>query len=256
MSDESFDEKITKIHLEKYWEIYRDSESKRIKAFFYLLIFGIVLIIVAGQKNIQVNISDIEFEISNLVIILSAPLIIIILTLRFYYLSALALSSHVKFNQYFEHYRRVITLKPAEIKNINTESEKENCLLEADKRIRNSMINKDDFRENDLSEFPNIFLVPIQIDKSKTLIKMGHPIKRKIFDKSLTFSLKLLTYFPIFVYLILLSVLIMKNWEEFHPTYILVYLFIYALIAFFLVIALQYFKVKTSDKRSYLINKG
>lgn len=254
MSDESFDEKITKIHIEKYWEIYRDSESKRIKAFFYLLIVGILLLIVANQNNVPVNVLLFKFEFSDPLKAIISPLLIVILTLRFYYLSALALTSHVKFNTYFEHYRRVVTFTQTELQ--NSTSEKKKWKFEANKRVENSILNIDDFRQNDLSEFPNIFTFPMEIDKSEVLILKGHPYLRTMFTKLLNFSLLLLFVFPLVVYLILILLLVFNNWQTFPIEYVLSYILIYFFIGIFLLIALIYFKIKTSDKRSYLMKKN
>ena len=128
---------------QKLWEIYLLTNEKRVKSFFYLITsIVILLIILFGEKN---NVDFLGTNIDRTTAIFIFPIFIFILSFRYFTLSALSINNHNKFNGYFEEYRDKVFPNDA---------------------IKFSNFKSENLRSDDINEFPNMFLIPVQLDKS------------------------------------------------------------------------------------------
>lgn len=165
---------IPKFLCEKLWEIYLLTNEKRVRSFFYLIsaIILLMLILIGGNKELtflgtKINVSAVIFIF---------PLFIFILSIRYFVLSALTFGNHNKFNGYFEAYKSSFDLNSTVFAKFKFQS----------------------FKSDDVNEFPNMFLIPIQIDKSEK-INMWNWFK-KLLDWVMTFLLWVFHCSAIFLY--------------------------------------------------------
>lgn len=130
---------------QKLWDIYLLTNEKRVKSFFYLIsTISFLLLIIIDEKEV-VKLLGTEINVSTAIIIFS--LFIYILSLRYFVLSALAFGNHSKFNGYFEAYKSSFDLSSTVFRSFKFEN----------------------FKSDDVNEFPNMFLIPLQIDKSNKI---------------------------------------------------------------------------------------
>lgn len=139
---------------QKLWEVYILTNEKRVKSFFYLTstIIFLLLILIDGESKI--NFFGTNINVSTAVYIL--PLFIFILSLRYFALSALSFGNHSKFNLWFGNYKNTFDFSKTQF----------------------SLFKFDQLKSDDVNEFPNMFLIPIQIDKSNKINLLNFLKKR------------------------------------------------------------------------------
>lgn len=168
---------IPSFFFEKYWEIYRYTDEKRVKAFFYLIsLITLLVLFIIGDEN-SVKFLGTDIKVDNAIVVF--PLIIFILALRYFILSSLAFGNHRKFNGYLEEYKSSVDLNTSHFKKFSAEN----------------------FKSDDINEFPNMFLIPVQIDKSNK-IKMYKWIRKLLeWCVTLLFGIFHLSAILLFIYL-------------------------------------------------------
>jgi len=130
---------------QKLWEVYLLTNGKRVKSFFYLIsvIVFFLLIIIEGKTEVTFLGTRINVSTAKIVF----PLFIFILSFRYFVLSALSLGNRNKFNGWFEAYKDSFDLS-------NTQFEK---------------FKFQHLKSDDVNEFPNMFMIPIQLDKTNKI---------------------------------------------------------------------------------------
>lgn len=143
LQDDPMAAELLQIFREKYWEIYRFTDNKRVKSLYYLIIVSFIFMLsLIGESNV---ISVIGFSVKKDIAIVLIPLIVWLFTIRYQFLSALSLGNFSKFNKIYEAWRKRIE----------------------GTRQGESIIGMD-FRPDDLNEFPNMYRQAfIKINKSK-----------------------------------------------------------------------------------------
>ena len=130
---------------QKLWDIYLLTNEKRVKSFFYLLSAIVFFLLIVIDEEEKVKFLGTEIDINTAIIIF--PLFIFILSLRYFALSALSFGNHNKFNLWFDDYKSSFDLGDTQFAKFKYEH----------------------LKTDDVNEFPNMFLIPIQIDKTNKI---------------------------------------------------------------------------------------
>jgi len=130
---------------QKLWDIYLLTNEKRVKSFFYLLSAILFFLLIVIDEEDKVKFLGTEIDINTAIIIF--PLFIFILSLRYFTLSALSFGNHNKFNLWFDDYKSSFDLGDTQFAKFKYEH----------------------LKSDDVNEFPNMFLIPLQIDKSNKI---------------------------------------------------------------------------------------
>ncbi len=149
---------------QKLWEIYLLTNQKRVKSFFYLISVIAIFMLILIEGKPEVTFLSTSISVKNTKIVF--PLFILILSLRYFVLSALSLGNRNKFNGWFEAYKDSFDLS-------------------------NTQFAKFEFqhlKSDDVNELPNMFLIPIQIDKSNKINMSGNLKKLIEFVANVVFS--------------------------------------------------------------------
>ena len=200
---------------QKLWEVYILTNEKRVKSFFYLTstIIFLLLILIDGESKI--NFFGTNINVSTAVYIL--PLFIFILSLRYFALSALSFGNHSKFNRWFGNYKNTFDLSKTQFLEFKF----------------------DQLRSDDVNEFPNMFLIPIQIDKSNK-INLWNWFK-KLLEYLITLCLWVFHCSAIFLY----AYLFVFNDKIKGNIYLII-------LTGLLVAVIIYFVIGTKESRRYL----
>jgi len=132
----------------RYWEIFKNLDSRRIKSSLQLFLFVALVLLFKLNPTKEFTIPLVQYEVDYNTAILIAPLLICVFLFRFIILSALALNAQAKHNWYFLFFRETLV-----------------------KKYASKPGSEDSFRNYELSELPNIFLFPIPVDQSRSFVK-------------------------------------------------------------------------------------
>ena len=215
---------FSKIFFEKFWEIYKITDEKRVQSFYYLLtIIMVFLLFLIGNKETTLTFFGTNVEKNAAMFVF--PAMISLLYLRYIYLSVLSLSNHYKFNKYYD------TTKAYWASSLEDPSgEKEKEFL--------SKFKFDHFKSLDISELPQLLIFPAQVAKYKIIPQRI----RKILQISMTIFYGIIHNSAILLFLYLI-IFYERNIE------IIVYLIV---LDFILVMLLAYSIFRTREISEYL----
>lgn len=210
----SNDEKdVSKLLVDKYWEFYRITDDRRIKSFYYLISIVFVAILLTSNSDLN-DITFLDMVMKRAPALYIFPLMIFILSLRYFFLSALSLDNHYKFSKYFEGFKN-----------------KAGSLS-----IHDSKYTINSFNADDVNELPNMFLFPIHLDNSGYIYSvLREPLKRLI---SIVFFLLHVVAIITFIYFLIITK------DDILETYLLI-------LIMSLFVTLVYFFFKTIHVRKY-----
>jgi hypothetical protein len=247
MEDESLSEDISSYNIDseiavnlfnRYWDIFNNLDSRRIKSFLQLILFILLILLLKLNPHKEFNIPFVEYKVDLSIAIILAPLLISVFFFRFVLLSALTINAQAKHNRYFLYLRKTLA-----------------------KKFASKPVMLDELREYELSEIPNMFLFPIPFDKSATLSRF---FKKKLIIaivKVLRRFIKLLINISFIVFTLLpLIVNIYIIFFEFETIYLeipvnKIFFWMYLSMTILILSAIIYlYLIKTRQSREELIN--
>jgi hypothetical protein len=212
---------------DRYWDIFKNLDNRRIKSFFHLFYFTVAILLLAINPGKSFTIPFFDYVVDFYQAVLIAPLIISILIIRYEFLSSLTLSTQQKHNTYWRFFRSKLSEKYG---------------IEPD--------TLDSFRTYELSELPNLFMIPIKTDASETFGKAIRYSTRPIFNLGYI----ALNIFPILIYLWLVLDQFSYVPKEINIFFIGDIKLLYIIIVVLLILSFVYFWGKTKYSRAQLLN--
>lgn len=222
----------------RYWDIFKNLDNKRIKSFLQLLLFLSLILLFKLNPDKEFTIPFVDYKVDFNIAILIAPLIISVFFFRFVLLSVLALNAQAKHNRYFLYFRKTLS-----------------------KKYSSKPVMVDAFRDYELSEIPNLFLFPLPFDKSNSFV---HSFKKKTLSK-IAIEIRRIVQFIVNVFFVVLTLLpllfnfyiIFFEFQTMNATtyYLYNFFWIYLPLTFIIILSIIYFYLfKTIESRQELKN--